>query len=653
MTGAGTAAFTAQDRQALLETAFDSMVDAISGFDADLRLVLWNRHYEDLSRLPGMIRVGARFEDIVRAMAERGDYGPVDVEAFVADRVAAARRNEPIRIRFTLWGGTVFDMQHLPLPGGGFLRRYADITDHARAEEAQRAVLEAMAVPLVVTRAADGTVMLANEPALELFGVTRRESESGLHAAGFYLDPSERQRILEALRASGGRLQAFETRMHAAGRREAWVLLSVRSFRFHGEDALLACVSDISGRKRTERELADSRELFELAIRAARDGISRWDLATGELWFSPQWWALLGYREDEAVNTLERWTELILPEDREPSLRMAQDFIAGVLDECQMVQRFRHRDGHVVVFYTRAVKVTDADGTPLRLVGSHTDITERIRAEEAERAAKEQAERALDELKQAQAHLIQSEKMAALGSLVAGVAHEINTPVGIALTGASLLAERTAEVRAALDAGRLRKADLAEYLDTAAEASQLMMLNVDRAAQLIQSFKQMAVDQASEERRAFNLRDYIHEVLRSLGVRLKRAAHRVEVTCPEDLVLDSYPGALSQLLTNLVMNSLTHAYGPGEHGHLRIVARSLDAERVELVYGDDGRGIPDDLHARVFEPFFTTSRGSGGSGLGLNIVYNIATRTLKGRIALDSAPGRGAVFTMTFPKVVG
>jgi len=640
------------EKQALLETTFDAMVDAVAGFDRDLRLAVCNRLYGEMFRLPAeLMRVGTAFDAVVRFMAERGDYGAVDIPSFVAGRVAVARRTDTFDFRFTLADGKVFDARHSPLPGGGFLRRYSDITEAARVEEAQRSILEAIAFPLVVTRMADGIVVAANEPAGFLFGAPLHEVIGRASAKSFYVDPQAREQMIGHLRAQGGRIDNFEARMRTSDGRTFWALLSVRTFRFHGVDSILTCINDISERKRIELELAASRELFEQAIRAARDGISQWDLQTGEIWFSPQWWALLGYGEDEMVNTLERWNELVLEADRAESLRVARDFAAGRRDDCHLLQRFRHKDGHTVHLYTRAIKVTDADGVTVKLIGSHTDVTERVRAEEEARAARDAAERALKELKEAQAHLVQSEKMAALGSLVAGVAHEINTPIGIALTGASLLAEKTGTIRTAFESGRLRKPDFADYIDTAAEATQLMMLNVDRAAQLIQSFKQIAVDQASEERRVFDMRDYIHEVLRSLGMRLKKAAHIVEVRCPDDLLLDSYPGALSQVLTNFVMNSIVHGYAPGQAGRLTVAVTRPSPDDVELRYSDDGRGIPPELHGRVFEPFFTTSRGTGGSGLGLNIVYNIVTRTLKGRVTLDSAPGRGTTFTLRFPRV--
>ncbi|CAO3428039.1 PAS-domain containing protein [Azospirillum doebereinerae] len=408
--------------------------------------------------------------------------------------------------------------------------------------------------------------------------------------------------------------------------------------------------ADITERKRTERELAANRELLELAVRAAREGISQWELCGDGIWFSPQWWGLLGYGEAEMDNRRQRWEELIHPDDRLDALRMVAEMRAGRMMESHLLQRYRHKQGHTVHLDTRCIGVPGDDGRPFRIVGSHTDVTESVRAAEAVRSARDEAERALQDLKEAQVHLIQAEKMAALGSLVAGVTHEINTPVGIALTGASLLADKARGLRRLFEDGTLRRGDFADFMDTADEATQLMLLNIERAARLIQSFKRIAVDQASEERRVFELNDYIHEVLRSLGMRIRRAGHAVGVTCPDTLTLDSYPGAFGQILTNLVMNSIIHGYGPERRGALRI-AVSEEAGEVTVVYADDGRGIPASLHGRVFEPFFTTSRDSGGSGLGLNIVYTLVTRTLRGHVRLDSRPGEGATFTLRFPRV--
>jgi signal transduction histidine kinase len=255
--------------------------------------------------------------------------------------------------------------------------------------------------------------------------------------------------------------------------------------------------------------------------------------------------------------------------------------------------------------------------------------------------------RALDELRAAQAHAVQSEKMAALGSLVAGVAHEISTPVGVSVTAASSLEEATAEFAAARAEGSATSGQLARYLEHARLSGRLIMANLERAAELIQSFQQVAVDRSGEARRRFMLRRYVEQVLLSLQPELRRSQQRVVLGggC-EEVELLSYPGALAQVVTNLVMNSLQHA---GASGPLRLALRE-DGERVELDYADDGRGIAEDHLSQIFDPFFTTGRDRGRSGLGLHIVYNLVTRRLGGTIGCESAPGRGVRFRVSIPR---
>lgn len=280
-------------------------------------------------------------------------------------------------------------------------------------------------------------------------------------------------------------------------------------------------------------------------------------------------------------------------------------------------------------------------------------ITERKHLERDLHRAKERAEKALEDLQAAQDNLVEAEKMASLGGLVAGVAHEINTPVGITLTTASHLQEKTKDLRRVFEAGTIRKADFAQYMTVADSACTLLVSNATRAANLIQSFKQVAVDQTSDERRPFDLRAYIDEVLLSLGPRLKRTPFKVVVDCPANIIVDSYPGPLSQVLTNFVMNSLVHGLEDRTSGTITMTGRRIDdadgAGQVEIVYADDGKGIASDHLKRIFEPFFTTKRGEGGSGLGLNIVYNIITQKLKGTIKADSEFGLGASFTVRIP----
>ena len=262
----------------------------------------------------------------------------------------------------------------------------------------------------------------------------------------------------------------------------------------------------------------------------------------------------------------------------------------------------------------------------------------------------EHAQWALLQLKLAHESLVRSEKLASLGSLVSGIAHEINTPIGITLTAATQFSEAVGDLTERFEHGALSRADFEKFVRAANETARLVTANAARAAELVTSFKQVAIDQASEERRVFIMGTYLRDVLRSMRPQLKKAVpHRIEIDCDEELVIDGYPGAFSQIVTNLVANSLMHAF-VDEPGLIRIRAHEL-GENVVFIFEDDGKGIPRDLHVRIFEPFFTTARNSGGSGLGLSIVHNIVVGTFRGTIDLESEPGKGTRFTIVFPRI--
>ena len=259
-----------------------------------------------------------------------------------------------------------------------------------------------------------------------------------------------------------------------------------------------------------------------------------------------------------------------------------------------------------------------------------------------------QLSQALDDLKATQTKLVESEKMASLGGLVAGVAHEINTPIGISITAASLLADKVTEFFGTYKSGQMKRSQLEKFLDTAMQSSSMVLSNLNRAADLIQSFKQVAVDQCTEEQRIFNLKQYLSEVLISLRPKLRTTHHQVEIKGDEAIALNTYPGAFSQIITNLVMNSLTHAYSPEDAGHL-IFEYKQQGEQIILTYSDDGKGIPKENLSKIFDPFFTTKRGQGGSGLGLHIVYNLVTQKLNGTIEGESQVGVGTKFIIKLP----
>jgi signal transduction histidine kinase len=255
---------------------------------------------------------------------------------------------------------------------------------------------------------------------------------------------------------------------------------------------------------------------------------------------------------------------------------------------------------------------------------------------------------ALEDLERARDRLVQSEKMAALGQLVAGVAHEINTPIGVALTAATHLGERTGEFRQIFAENKMKRSDLQGYMDLAQESAELLRYNIQRAARLIQSFKQVAVDQTSEQHRSFELRSYLEQLIASLAPEVRKAGQTLTLVCPEGIELNSYPGALAQVLSNLVANSIAHAYAHGVTGVIALAA-SEDGTNVVLTVTDNGRGIEPENLSKIYDPFFTTKRGSGGTGLGLHIVFNIVTETLGGSIDCRSTPGLGTTFTVTIP----
>lgn len=264
--------------------------------------------------------------------------------------------------------------------------------------------------------------------------------------------------------------------------------------------------------------------------------------------------------------------------------------------------------------------------------------------------AKGMAEDTLAELQGAQQQLIEAERMASLGQLVAGVAHELNTPLGIAVTASSHQRDITRDLARNLEAKTLTESALTGWRHAIDESSRLVLSSLERMRGLIDSFKQVAVDQTSELSRKFDLRAYLGEVQDTLRPLLKRSGHRLDIECPTGIELDTYPGALFHILTNLVNNSMIHGFVPGQRGVMHIVVHDLGGN-VELRYADDGVGMPADVAEHVFEPFFTTRRGSGSSGLGLAIVYNMVTKKLAGRIRLETRPNAGSTFIIDFPRV--
>ena len=248
-----------------------------------------------------------------------------------------------------------------------------------------------------------------------------------------------------------------------------------------------------------------------------------------------------------------------------------------------------------------------------------------------------------------QRFLIETERLAALGGLVAGVAHEINNPVGVSLTVASTLAHRCANFADQIASGPVRRSLLAEFADSCRDAANQLVANLQHAAELIQSFKQVAVDRSHADRRSFDLKLVTEQIVASVRPGLPKPRVSLALEMPADITLDSYPGAYGQVLTNLIFNAVTHGFTDAPGGHVLIKARRLGMDQVEITFSDDGSGIPEDVQRHVFDPFFTTRRAQGSTGLGLYIVHNLVTQQLGGRITLISALGKGTTICMTLP----
>lgn len=261
----------------------------------------------------------------------------------------------------------------------------------------------------------------------------------------------------------------------------------------------------------------------------------------------------------------------------------------------------------------------------------------------------DQLERAVGDLREALHRLVQQEKMAALGQLVAGVAHEVNTPLGVTLSAISLLHDNIQNLQESLSNGGLTRSNLTEHLQTGLELSSLAQRNVVRASDMIRSFKEVAVDRGSDDRRVFDLGDYLREIANLMKAKLTGSGSQISLDI--DLIqMDTYPGALAQTITNLLANVADHAYGPDRAGPIRVQARQTGNDKVEITVADEGEGMAAEVLAHVFDPFFTTNRAAGHMGLGLHVAYNQVTQRLGGSIHLHSEPGCGTVATIRIPR---
>ncbi len=255
----------------------------------------------------------------------------------------------------------------------------------------------------------------------------------------------------------------------------------------------------------------------------------------------------------------------------------------------------------------------------------------------------------LEKLHQFQRQIVQNEKMASLGDMVAGVAHEVNTPIGLGVTASTMMLDRLSVIEREFENKTLKASTMKKFLVESQENLNIIYRNLNRAAELISSFKQVAVDQSTETSRSFCFAQLVNEILLSLRPRLKKFQHNVNIECDPTLTVETKAGPINQILINLIMNSIIHGFEGINDGQIDICAELVTSNKLKLVYRDNGKGIPKDIRKRIFDPFVTTKRGQGGSGLGMHLVYNLVTQALNGSISLTSEEGRGVEFVIVFP----
>lgn len=417
------------------------------------------------------------------------------------------------------------------------------------------------------------------------------------------------------------------------------------------------------------RELQASEEKYRELVDSAASILLKWDNHGTVLFLNEYGQNFFGFHGDEIIGRSVVGT--IVPpfesDGRDLSELMADIFQRPEAYAINLNENIKKNGERVWVSWHNRV-VRNAAGQPIGMFSVGVDVTERRQAEIALQAANQryeqlnaelearvvertrQLESEIQERRATEKVLARNERMAALGSLVAGVAHEINTPIGNALMVATTARQHIKDFEAALAAGPLSRSRLDAFVVSMRDSGAMLERNLHRAADLIHNFKQVAVDQTSDRRRSFDLATTLEEIRMTLEPLFKYLPYRLELAAEAGLTMDSYPGGLGQIVVNLVENALQHAFVGQADGCIRIGARSLADGQVEIRFVDDGVGIPPEILPRIFDPFFTTRLGQGGSGLGLSIVLNLAQRLLGGELTVDSEVGRGTAFTLTLPR---
>jgi PAS domain S-box-containing protein len=526
------------------------------------------------------------------------------------------------------------------------------LAEQRLAEESYRRLFEGSVEGIYVTTPA-GALLNANPALARMMGYdTPEELIGGIGdiTHNVYVHPEARAEYQNLMRRDG-MVREFEYQVHQRGGAILWLADSAVAVRDESGEVVRyeGTVRDVTDQKRAEEAIAEGRRLLQLVIDTVPAVINVKDKELRYVLMNRYMAGIFGIEPADAIgqttsNLMSRYGAQKTDDNDRRVLLAGKEL--GFYEE-----EYRDSSGNLRHWLVNKLPLLDTGGEVESIVTVALDIGERKRGEQEMRKAKDAAEAALRNLRETQNSLIEAEKLAALGRLVAGVAHEVNNPVGISLTVASSLERKTALFTNEVAHGALRRSSLNEFLEASRDASSQLVANLNRAAELIASFKQVAADRNYSDQRTFDLGDLTEQVVMSLRPGLRKHHLTLTVDCQPNLTMNSYPGPYGQVLTNLFLNAVAHAFPDGRPGSVEITVRESGKDNVEIIFSDNGCGMSLDVRRRAFDPFFTTRRDQGGTGLGLHIVYSIVTNRLGGRLELDSEPGRGTRIQIILPRV--
>ncbi|MEA2792865.1 MAG: hypothetical protein QOI87_245 [Bradyrhizobium sp.] len=526
------------------------------------------------------------------------------------------------------------------------------LAEQRLAEESYRKLFEGSVDGIYVTTPA-GALLNANPALARMMGYGTPEdliNGVGDITETIYLHPAARAEYQSLMRRNG-MVREFEYQVRQRAGAILWLSDSATVVRDEAGEVIRyeGTVRDITDQKRAEDAIAEGRRMLQQVIDTVPAVINVKDKQLRYILMNRYMAGIFGVEPADAIGRTT--TDLMSRYGAQKTDENDKRVLAAGRGLGFYEEEYLDSSGNLRQWLVNKLPLLDADGEIESIVTVALDIGERKRGELEMRKAKDAAEAALRNLRETQNSLIEAEKLAALGRLVAGVAHEVNNPVGISLTVASSLERKTALFAAEVARGDLRRSSLNDFLETSRDASSQLVANLNRAAELITSFKQVAADRNYSDQRIFDLGDLTEQVVMSLRPGLRKHRLTLNVDCQPNLTMNSYPGPYGQVLTNLFLNAVAHAFPDGKPGAVDIQVRESGKDNVEIIFSDNGCGMSLDVRRRAFDPFFTTRRDQGGTGLGLHIVYSIVTNRLGGRLDLDSEPGGGTRIQIILPRI--